>query len=148
MPGRRHQRNDPSPISQAVIVQLGGAQADHGPRRCSLWHRDAAQAFFAAGGWSPEDPGGDRHGAWARSTWEAIRPHSTESNYVNWQTADEDDSRCKKASGDNLDRLATVRLPTNRTTCPAEPQDGLRAVARRRWVRAGGRAGSLSLAAV
>ncbi|MCA1695116.1 MAG: BBE domain-containing protein [Actinobacteria bacterium] len=33
----------------------------------------------------------------------------TGSNYVNWQTADEDDSRVQEAYGDNLDRLANVK---------------------------------------
>ena len=98
-----------SPISQAVIFQLGGALADHGRGDVPFGNRDASHAFFAAGGWPAEDPDGESHRAWARSTWEAIRPFSTGSNYVNWQTADEDDTRLQEAYGHNLDRLVSIK---------------------------------------
>ena len=98
-----------SPISQIVIFQLGGALADHGPADVPFGNRDASYAFFAAGGWRPDDPDGERHRAWARRAWEAIRPHSTGSSYVNWQTADEDETRVKEAYGDNFERLTNIK---------------------------------------
>ncbi|MGH8991101.1 MAG: BBE domain-containing protein, partial [Acidimicrobiia bacterium] len=98
-----------SPLSQAVIFQFGGAVADHDSGVAAFGNRDAAYGFFAAGGWPPGDPNADRHLAWVRTTWEAIRPHSTGSNYVNWQTPDEDDTRLREAYGDHLGRLAGIK---------------------------------------
>jgi FAD/FMN-containing dehydrogenase len=98
-----------SPISQIVIFQLGGALADHGSADVPFGNRDASYAFFAAGGWRPDDPDGERHRAWARSAWDSIRPHSTGSSYVNWQTADEDETRVQEAYGDNFGRLTNIK---------------------------------------
>lgn len=97
------------PMSQIVLFQLGGALADHDPGATSFGNRDAAYVFFAAGCWPPNMPDAERHRAWARSAWEAIRPYSTGGNYVNAQTADEDETRMKEAYRDNLDRLAKVK---------------------------------------
>lgn len=106
---RQHGAAIASPISQAVIFQLGGALADYGPSDVPFGNRDASYAFFAAGGWPPDSPDRERHHAWACSAWEAIRPHSTGNNYVNWQTADEDDTRVQEAYGDNLEILSKIK---------------------------------------
>ena len=98
-----------APMSQVVIFQLGGALSDHRPGDVPFGNRDAAYAFFAAGGWRPDTPDGERHRAWVRCAWESIRPHSTGSNYVNWQTADEDETRVLEAYGDNLERLTAIK---------------------------------------
>jgi FAD/FMN-containing dehydrogenase len=98
-----------SPMSQAVIFQLGGALADHDPGATSFGNRDASYIFFAQGSWPPDDPDADHHLAWVRTLWEKIRPHSTGGNYVNVQTFDEDDSRVREAYRDNLDRLAAIK---------------------------------------
>jgi FAD/FMN-containing dehydrogenase len=98
-----------SPMSQAMIFQLGGALADHDPGATSFGNRDAAHIFFAAGSWRPDSPDAERHRAWARSAWEAIRPYSTGGNYINLQTTDEDETRTRAAYRDNLGRLARVK---------------------------------------
>lgn len=108
-----------SPISQIVIFQLGGVLADHGPADVPFGNRDACYAFFAAGGWRPDDPDGERHRAWARRAWESIRPHSTGSSHVNWQTADEDQARVQEAYGDNFERLTDIKAAYDPTTCSA-----------------------------
>jgi FAD/FMN-containing dehydrogenase len=98
-----------SPISQSILFHLGGALTDHDPNTTSFGNRDAAYIFFAADRWRPDTPDGETDHAWARSAWEAIRPYSTGGNYINVQTADEDETRMTEAYGDNLDRLAKVK---------------------------------------
>lgn len=98
-----------SPMSQAILFQLGGAVAEREPSATSFGNRDAAHVFFAAGCWAPSAPDAGAHVAWARSAWEAMRPYSTGGNYINVQTADEDDSRTREAYRDSHQRLAEVK---------------------------------------
>jgi FAD/FMN-containing dehydrogenase len=98
-----------SPMSQLVIFQLGGALADHDATATSFGNRDADSFFAAAGCWPPSTPDYENDRGWARSAWEAIRPYSTGGNYINVQTADDDDTRLREAYRDSLERLATVK---------------------------------------
>ena len=98
-----------SPMSQLVIFQLGGALADHDATATSFGNRDADSFFAAAGCWLPGTPDYENDRGWARSAWEAIRPYSTGGNYINVQTADDDDTRLREAYRDSLERLATVK---------------------------------------
>jgi len=43
------------------------------------------------------------------STCGAIRPHSSGGNYINLQTADEDETRIAEAYGGNFDRLRRIK---------------------------------------
>ena len=97
-----------SPLSLALLQHLGGAVADQSPNATAFGTRAAGHAFIVAGTWEPADPEPDRHRAWVRSAWEAIRPYSI-GNYVNGQTADEDETRVREAYGDNLARLAKIK---------------------------------------
>ncbi len=106
---REHAVRITSPLSQAVLFQLGGAVAEYPADATAFANRDAAHIFFAAGCWLPQRGDAVTHVAWARSAWEAIRPHSTGGNYVNVQTADEDDVRMREAYRENLDRLVAVK---------------------------------------
>jgi FAD/FMN-containing dehydrogenase len=106
----RHQAGEiTSPMSMVVLFQLGGAVSEYPGDAAAFGNRDAAHIFFAAGAWAPDAPNGDEHLSWARSAWTAVRPYSTGGNYINVQTADEDDSRIRDAYRDNLDRLAAVK---------------------------------------
>jgi FAD/FMN-containing dehydrogenase len=98
-----------SPMSQAIAFQLGGAVAEHDAAATAFSNRDASYVCNAAGAWAPGIPTADEHRAWVRRAWEAMRPHSTGGNYINFQTREEDDSRIREAYRDNLDRLATVK---------------------------------------
>ena len=98
-----------SPMSQMVLFQLGGAIGDVEPGTDAFGNRDAAYILNAAGSWPSDAPDAVRHREWVRTAWEAIRPYSTGGNYVNFQTADEDEGRTKEAYRDSLDRLATVK---------------------------------------
>ena len=105
---RAHAGAIPAPLSIAVVMQLGAAVADATPDATAFGLRHAEYAFFAAGTWEPSDPDPDRHVAWARAAWEALRPHSI-GNYVNGQMDDEGETRLREAYGDNLDRLAKIK---------------------------------------
>jgi FAD/FMN-containing dehydrogenase len=98
-----------SPMSQAILFQLAGAPGDRDASATSFGNREANYIFFAAGCWPPSDADGEKHRVWARSAWEAMRPHSTGGNYINAQTADEDETRLREAYGTNLARLAEVK---------------------------------------
>jgi FAD/FMN-containing dehydrogenase len=113
---REHAGRITSPMSQSILFQLGGAVSDHDANTTAFGNRDANHVFFAAGCWAPDSPDAPNV-AWARAAWEAIRPYSTGGNYVNVQTADEDDTRMRSAYRQNLDRLARVKAaydPDNR----------------------------------
>jgi FAD/FMN-containing dehydrogenase len=97
-------------MSMLWILQLGGALSDHDAIDTSFGNRDADAIVAAAGCWDPDVPAHERDGAWARSAWEALRPYSTGGNYVNIQTADDDDdTRLREAYRDSLDRLAKIK---------------------------------------
>ncbi len=98
-----------SPMSQLVLFQLGGAVADPEPGTTAFGNRDAAYVANVAGAWPPGTPDADRYREWVRTAWRAIRPCSTGSNYVNFQTADEGEDRTREAYRDSLDRLARVK---------------------------------------
>jgi FAD/FMN-containing dehydrogenase len=97
-----------SPMSHIILLQLGGALAEL-DTSTPFGNRDAAFVFFGVGAWPPDSPEPERHRGWVRSAWESVRPYSTGGNYVNAQTADEDESRMKEAYRDNLDRLRSVK---------------------------------------
>ena len=98
-----------SPRSMVVLFQLGGAIADRPSSAAAFDNRDAAHIVFVMGTWEPGDPDASRHRAWTRSSWESIRPFSTGGNYVNAQTADEDESRTLAAYGSNHARLTDLK---------------------------------------
>ncbi len=105
---RSHATDIPAPLSLGVLVHLGGAVADAAPNTTAFGTRHAEHAFIAAGTWEPADPEPDRHRAWVRTAWEAIRPYSV-GNYVNGQMDDEDATRLRDAYGDNLVRLGKIK---------------------------------------
>jgi FAD/FMN-containing dehydrogenase len=105
---RQRATESPSPLSLVLLQHLGGAVADQSPDATAFATRAAGHAFIVAATWEPADPEPDRHQAWVRSAWEAIRPYSV-GNYVNGQTADEDDTRVRDAYGDNFERLAEIK---------------------------------------
>jgi FAD/FMN-containing dehydrogenase len=95
----------PSP-SQHILFPWGGAVAS----RAGTWplpHRVASWVAHPLGLW--EDPADDDQGiAWARGTCADLRPFSTGTVYLNFESASED--RIAQGFGaENLDRLAAVK---------------------------------------
>lgn len=98
-----------SPMSQSIIFQLGGALNERAGDDGAVGNRNARYVTGFAASWPPPDPRSAEHVAWARSSWETIRPFSTGGNYVNFQTADDDADRTAAAYGGNYERLQTVK---------------------------------------
>jgi FAD/FMN-containing dehydrogenase len=98
-----------SPMSMLWLLQLGGALADHGAMDTPFGNRDADAIVAAAACWDADVPEHGRDRVWARRAWEALRRYSTGGNYVNVQTADDDDTRLREAYRESFDRLAKVK---------------------------------------
>jgi FAD/FMN-containing dehydrogenase len=96
-----------SPMSIAVLQQLGGAIARRPADATAYGHRDAAWDCFPIAIW--EDPARDAANiAWARGFWEAMRPFATGGVYVN-NLGEEGELRIRAAYGANYARLAALK---------------------------------------
>lgn len=98
-----------SPLSQVILVQLGGAIADRPADATAMGNRDAEYIMLANGTWRPDDPDSHRHIGWVRSAWASLRPYSVGGNYVNAHNADEEEERTRDAYGAGYTRLASVK---------------------------------------
>jgi FAD/FMN-containing dehydrogenase len=96
-----------SPLSLAVLQQVGGAIARADSDATAYGNRDAAYDCFPAAIW--EEPMEDeRHIAWARAFWEAMRPFATAGVYAN-NLGEEGEARVRAAYGANYARLAALK---------------------------------------
>jgi FAD/FMN-containing dehydrogenase len=97
-----------SPLSESIVIQLGGALNERADDDGAVGNRDARYMTALAGQWPATMPD-DEHVAWVREAWSSIRPFSTGGNYLNFQTADEDEKRVRATYGSNFDRLVEVK---------------------------------------
>jgi Berberine and berberine like len=103
-----HAAAAPSPLSAAMLEFYGGATNRVGAQETAYPLRDARYALNAVSMWT--DPGQDEANVrWSRGLWEAARPYSPGSVYVNFIGADEGEDRVRAAYGANYDRLATIK---------------------------------------
>ena len=99
----------PIPMAQLMVAHVGGALNERDEDDGAVGNRDIAFFYGAAGMWEPGDPDADAYREWIRDAWMRFRPFSTGGNYVNFQTADEDEARVRATYGDNFDRLVAVK---------------------------------------
>ncbi len=99
----------PIPEAQLGFLHLGGALNEHDEDDGAVGNRDARFAVGVNGMWEPDEPDADTFRQWIRKAWKQIRPFSTGGNYINFQTADEDEQRVKATYGVNFDRLVEVK---------------------------------------
>ncbi|SIT58393.1 FAD linked oxidase [Mesorhizobium prunaredense] len=99
----------PIPEAQLGILHLGGALNEHDGDDGAVGNRDARYACGVIGIWKPDEPEADTFPQWVRDAWKRIRPFSTGGNYINFQTADEDEERIWATYGANFDRLVEVK---------------------------------------
>jgi FAD/FMN-containing dehydrogenase len=99
----------PIPEAQLGILHLGGALNEHDGDDGTVGNRDARYACGVIGIWKPDEPEADTFPQWVRDAWKRIRPFSTGGNYINFQTADEDEERIWATYGANFDRLVEVK---------------------------------------
>jgi FAD/FMN-containing dehydrogenase len=104
----------PDPQTEIGFVQLGGAVSRVAHESTAYSHRDGRYVMNVHGRWA--DPADDEKViSWARGLWQATKPYSTGSVYVNFMTQDETD-RVRAAYGANYDRLVALKTkydPTN-----------------------------------
>jgi FAD binding domain/Berberine and berberine like len=96
-----HAERITSAHSSILVMHLGGAPARVDPALNAVGLRTASHVLNIQAAW--EQPQEDqRHIAWARAYWAAVRPFSTGSAYVNFMTEDEDEKRVRAAYGDGV----------------------------------------------
>ena len=103
-----------SPFSQINGWAVGGAVSRVDPEATAVGEREVGFDIGIAAGWPPSDRDGERHVAWVRETWEALRPHSA-GLYVNF-ISDEGRAGVEAAYGERLKRLTALKDrhdPTN-----------------------------------
>jgi FAD/FMN-containing dehydrogenase len=111
-----HASAQTSPKSYCIVFQLGGALARAGADMTSFSQRDAGHNVNINAVWTEDDPGGERHVAWARDFFSAMQPHARGRVYLNF-LGDEGAERVRLAYGDRqYERLAELKRaydPTN-----------------------------------
>lgn len=120
------------PGAEVGFLHLGGAIAEHAGDDGAVGNRDARFAVGANGMWDPGEPDAERFRHWVRAAGTRLRAYSTGGNYVNFQTADEDDDRVRAMYGANYDRLVEIKraydpdnlFRSNRNVDPRAPGAG------------------------
>jgi FAD/FMN-containing dehydrogenase len=97
-----------SPLSESIVIHLAGALNERAGDDGAVGNRDARYMTAFAGQWPAGVPD-DEHVAWVQEAWNGVRPLSTGGNYLNFQTADEDEERVRATYGPNFDRLVEVK---------------------------------------
>jgi FAD/FMN-containing dehydrogenase len=97
-----------SPHSYTITLHLGGAIKDRDWDDGAVGNRNAEFVGGVASMWE-EDGRDAEHIAWARDTWNRIKPFSTGGNYVNFQMPDDDAKRTAASYGTNITRLQAVK---------------------------------------
>jgi FAD/FMN-containing dehydrogenase len=105
----------PSPMSGLVLEHFHGAATRIGAGETAFAHRRESYNLMVVSEWL--DPGDDEKNiAWARATYDALRPHMARESYANYQTEDESEGALEQAYGPNYDRLVALKNtldPTN-----------------------------------
>jgi FAD/FMN-containing dehydrogenase len=99
----------PIPEAQIGVLHLGGALNEREADDGAVGNREARYACGVIGSWAPGEPGADGFPEWVRDAWRRILPFSTGGNYINFQTADEDDDRVRATYGAQFDRLVEIK---------------------------------------
>ena len=97
-----------SSLSESIVIHLAGALNERADDDGAVGNRDARYMTAFAGQW-PADAPDDEHVAWVREAWKSVRCFSTGGNYLNFQTADEDENRVRATYGANFDRLVEIK---------------------------------------
>jgi FAD/FMN-containing dehydrogenase len=95
-------------MSAMVLEHIHGAAARVGPTETAFPHRHESYNLLIASEWT--DPSENaRNIAWARQTYDAMRPYAALARYVNYLDADETENATQAAYGPNLPRLRTIK---------------------------------------
>jgi len=97
------------PGAELGFLHLAGALNERDADDGAVGNRDARFVIGANAMWEPGEPGADAFPQWIRDAWARLRPFSTGGNYINFQTADEDEARVRATYGGNFHRLVEVK---------------------------------------
>jgi FAD/FMN-containing dehydrogenase len=119
----------PVPGAELGFLHIGGALNDRADDDGAVGNRDARFAVGVNGMWEPDEPDADAYRQWIRDAWQHLERFSTGGNYINFQTADEDEQRIRATYGTNLDRLMDAKrrydpdnlFRVNRNIAPGRP---------------------------
>jgi len=103
-----------APLSYVAGFAVGGAVTRVHPEAMAVGPREGGFELSIVGGWRPEDSAADRHVAWVREGWEALRPHIT--GVFSHFLSDEGAAGVEAAYGKRLGRLTALKDrydPTN-----------------------------------
>jgi Berberine and berberine like len=95
-----------SPYSLVLIQHFHGAASRIAPRETAFALRGEYYLPLFVAQWV--DGAADRHIAWSRETWAALRPFAGDGTYVNFLAADETD-HVRAAYGVNYERLVALK---------------------------------------
>jgi FAD/FMN-containing dehydrogenase len=117
-----------SPFSQLSSWPISGAASRVDPGATAVGEREVGFELNITAAWPAADPDGERHTAWVREGWEALRPHSV-GVYANF-LSDEGAAGVRFSYGDRLERLTALKDrydPANvfRMNANIPPSDGV-----------------------
>src|SRR5262245_33444953 len=105
----------PSPMSGLVLEHFHGAATRVGVGETAFPHRREGYNLIVVSEWL--DPKEDeKNVAWARATYDALRPYMARASYANYQTEDEAAGGPERPYGANHERLVALKNeldPTN-----------------------------------
>jgi hypothetical protein len=99
--------NSPTEMCAMIIEQIHGAVTRVEPTATAFPHREPGFSFIIISQWADSGQT-DTCIAWARETFDALRPHMAKRAYVNYFSADDDD-RIRQAYGPNYERLVELK---------------------------------------
>jgi FAD/FMN-containing dehydrogenase len=104
-----HFAQAPSPLTQIIIEQFGGAYRRVASNENAFSHRDFDYNFVIISRWvDPADA--EPNIQWARGLWNAIQPFAAGVVYVNYlEGGEEGASRIRSAYAQNYDRLVSLK---------------------------------------
>jgi FAD/FMN-containing dehydrogenase len=104
-----------SPLSLLNGWAIGGAASRVAADATAVGEREVGFELRLISVWPPGDPDGERHTAWVREGWEALRPYGAGRQYATF-LSDEGLAGVRAAYGDRLARLVALKDaydPTN-----------------------------------
>ena len=97
-----------SPLSLLNGWVIGGAVSRVDPAVTAVGERENGYELRCIAAWRPGDPDPEKHLAWVREGWSALRPHTAGRQYATF-LSDEGPAGVTAAFGDRLPRLAALK---------------------------------------
>ena len=102
-----HAMRTPTIETGTYLMPIDGAVHSVPHEATAFATRDASFATVISGAW-PDRADDEANVRWVREYWEALRPHSEESGYVNFMSAD-DAERVRSNYGSHYERLVGIK---------------------------------------